>query len=101
MPSSKVAPSPDAAATSGEPDENERMRREIAALKEELAASKAELAASKAELTASKVDVVQLTALLTLCSSAAGVLLHRIHIRLICLGYMPKFLICYMSQIYL
>ena len=26
---------------------------------------------------------------------------HRIHIRLICLGYMPKFLICYMSQIYL
>ena len=54
MPSSKVAPSPDAAATSGEPDENERMRKEIAALKEELAASKAELAASKAELTASK-----------------------------------------------
>ena len=77
MPSSKVAPSPDAAATSGEPDENERMRREIAALKEELAASKAELAASKAELTASKVDVVQLTALLTLCSSAAGVLLEQ------------------------
>ena len=64
MPSSKVAPSPDAAATGGEPDENERMRKEIAALKEELAASKAELAVSKA-------DVVQLTALLTLCSSAA------------------------------
>ena len=30
-----------------------------------------------------------------------GETMHRIHIRLICLGYMPKFLICYMSQIYL